>query len=86
MKYILDKLSDWWNFWGELVKIGIGSIVIYIVMSVICLLVFNYFTVSEYSYCETINASYYRASRYATPVCMKEDGTLTPIKSETPRD
>ena len=55
-------------------------------MSVICLLVFNYFTVSEYSYCETINASYYRASRYATLVCMKEDGTLTPIKFETARD
>lgn len=35
-------------------------------MSFICLLVFNYFAVSEFSYCASINASYYQASRYAT--------------------
>jgi hypothetical protein len=87
MKDILDKFLDWWDFWGELIKIGIGSVGIYIVICLFCIL-FNYFVVDDkkYSYCETINASYYIASRYATPVCMRNDGTLTPIKYETARD
>jgi hypothetical protein len=86
MKDILDKFSDWWNSWGEMIIIFIGSVGIYIVMSLICLLLFGVINDKKYLYCESIGASYYQAAEYATPVCMKDDGTLTPIKYETPRD
>lgn len=32
------------------------------------------------SYCESINASYYKADDNSTPVCLKDDGSIVPIK------
>lgn len=32
------------------------------------------------SYCESLNASYYKVNDESTPVCMKDDGSIVPIK------
>lgn len=61
------------------IKEWIPVLLILLILSLLILVICNNYDLG-YAYCEKINASYYRASEYATPVCLTPNGSFVPIK------
>jgi len=58
-------------------------IVVLVIISIVGLNIYlnNVKYNKQNDYCKSVNAFYYRADEDSTPICMRQNGTMTPIQN-----